>query len=402
MFRVTTMKKRALLTVCLISLYACSGGSSSKDDNNSADTGPDQSTVEPDAGNNGTTEDAANNATPSDLGRDEGLADMPADDGVADMSSDMADVFEFPDVADQNCFYPTTDPNCPTGEYGPATFLDHIEIDESRACCRDFDGDGVVDNKIGQYVGILRGTGQDVNGNIDAAVRSGRLAYLFEYENWANDTFDPSLGMRTYLGADDDFDFTDNLAGTGQFLTLPESYQMDGSPRWEFASASVNNGHLVAEGGELELYFPGLLDAVQMVVRDVRVEADVVAPADLAAGGAVTLDNGEISGALDRDLFYESMNEAAVACDCLQKPAFAYEPAMNEYVCALTQEDQDACNADPLAAGGCQFLADRMSCQFLELVSSDLDLDFDGDGTLDSFSVGVKFTGVGARIVGEQ
>ena len=175
---------------------------------------------------------------------------------------------------------------------------------------------------------------------------------------------------------------------------------MNGDPKWNFDTVRVTNGRMIATNGTLELFFPGLLDEVQMLVTDVRIEADVIPPADLASGGGVTLENGEISGALARNLFYDSMNEAANACTCLQKNVFVYNAGEDEYECDLNMVDQMNCEFDP--SSGCRFLANRQACAFFELASSDIDLDADNDGTLDSFSVGVRFTGVPAEIVGRQ
>lgn len=358
--------------------------------------------------------DSGADAAPQDLGHDVATPDMapepdtapPADMHTADMGApdaapDMVDMTTFPDVMEQNCAHPASDPMCPGGLYGPGTLLDSIEIVPDATCCADVNGDGTIDNKIGGYLPLIAtATGSDVNGNIAAAVQAGQLAYLFEYANWGNETFDADLDFRVFLGVDADLDYTDNLAGNGQFNILAESFDPNGDPKWSFDDVTVNNGRLVGTGGQIQLFFPYLLDEVQMLVTNVRVEADVVPPADLAAGGTVTLQNGELSGALDRNLFYDSMNEAANACACLQKSVLVYDAAANDYSCDVDVLDEQACAFDP--SSGCRFLSNRQACQFLELVSGDLDVDADGDGTLDSFSVGVRFTGVGASIIGRQ
>lgn len=335
-----------------------------------------------------------------DMGSD---MSQPSDMSSTDMAdmSEPEDMFMFPDVAAQDCFHPSTDPNCPMGEFGAGTFLRTLEIDETEQCCRDFTGDGVNDNKIGQYARILGGTGQDINGNIATAIEAGELSYLFTYRDWSNEDFDGDLGMTVLLGVDETPDFQDNLMGMGTFLVTPESFDdVTGDPKWVFDDVTVNNGHLVARGGTLNLFFPNLLDQVQLLATDVRIEADVVPPADLASGGTVALENGELSGAMDRDLFYESMNEASASCACIGLPVFEYDADADKYDCVTTDEIQTACQFDP--SSGCRFLSNRMACQFLELASGDIDVDTDGDGVADAFSVGVKFSGVGASVVGRQ
>ncbi len=382
--------KKWLLVCALFAVTACSG--KNNDTSTPADAGP----------------DAADTASVNNVADLPGMPDMtvpdPLDvgpDATPDLAPDMpADVQEFPDVAQQNCAHPTTDPTCPMGAYGAGTFLNFIEVVETNACCRDLTGDGVIDNKIGQYVSILGGIGGNVNANIDEAVQAGQLAYVLEYANWGNETFDGDLDFRVFLGADDDLDFADNLAGMGSFFLRAESFDVAQNPKWNFEDVTVNNGHMVARGGTLELFFPGLLDQVQMLMKNVRIEADVVPPADLASGGGVALDNGTISGALDRDLFYSSMNEAANTCTCLAKNVFVYDAADDDYKCDIDATDEANCEFDPVS--GCRFLSNRQACQFLQLASGDIDVDADGDGTVDSFSVGVRFTGIGARILGPQ
>jgi hypothetical protein len=385
---------KRLILVCALALAACSGNNASNNGNNQTeDVGPDQATGmdtgdEEDMGTGGGGDTGVTDTGNGDLGSD-----------ASDAGDDMADVTEFPDVMQQECFHPSNDPDCPMGEFGAGTFLDFIEIDESQECCRDFTGDGVNDNKIGLYVAALEAAAdEDLNANIDSAINAGRLIYLFEYSHWGNEDFDDDLALRVFLGQDTDDMFGDNLAGTGEFLVDPDSFDMDGDPKWVFNDASVNNGHLVARGGQLELFFPGLLDDVQLLMTDVRIEADVIPPADLQSGGTVALENGEISGALDRNLFYDSMNEAALACTCLDKAVFIYDDQTDSYTCDVTEEDEMGCQFDPSA--GCRFLSNRMSCTFFQAASSDVDVDTDGDGEADAFSVGTTFTGVGASITG--
>lgn len=376
--------------VLVLALAACGKDKNNTNNGEPADTGSDMGAPE-DMGSG--IEDQGSGSM--DAGRDEGTPDLGSD-AAQDLGPDVADVFQFPDVPAQECYHPSTDPMCPMGEFGPATFLNSIVIDENKSCCRDFTGDGMPDSKIGEYAAILKGGGTDINMRIDTAIQAGELIYLLEFSNWSNDTFDAELDTTLFLGDDIDLDFSDNIAGTGLFLAHYDSYDMNGDPKWAFTTSSVTNGRLVAQGGSLELVFPDLLDQVKLQVTDVRVEADVVSPADLQSGGRVVLENGELSGVLIRDIFYASLNEASVACECLQKPVFAYNATDDEWECDLTQADSDNCMFDPTS--GCRFLSDRTSCQFFQLASSDVDVDTDGDGKADGFSIGARFTGIGASI----
>lgn len=395
--------RRFSFLILAVTLAGCSGNDGTSNNGQSADVGDDAAMTPRDTGGGGTDTGPQPDLSSPDLGTpDEGSADTGTDAAPDDTGAgaDAADMGEEADLEQQECYHPSTDPSCPMGEFGAGTFLDSVVIAGQTECCDDLNGDGTIDNKIGQYVTILRSQGTDINERIGVAIEAGELIYLLEYAHWSNETTDSDVTMHMYLGDDVDFDFTDNLAGTGQFLIEPESFDDDGDAKWPFATTRVQNGKLSAEGGGLQLVFPDLLDEVRLVVTNVSVTADVIPPADLQAGGTVALANGELSGVLDRDLFYESMNEAAVACECLLKPVFVYDANSDTWVCDVAPADEDACLTSP--STGCQFLSNNQSCQFFELVSSDVDVDTDGDGVDDGFSVGARFTGIGASITGRK
>ena len=383
------------LILVALTLAACSGNNDTTGDNNG---GSDAATDASGVADAGPVPDATDGSKRDGGGVDDTGSDV-GDVTSADIGTDTADVWDEPDVAPQPCFHPSSDPNCPMGAYGAGAFLKTIQIAEDRTCCRDFDRDGALDNKIGEYMKLLKANGTDMNARIAAAVQAGELAYLLEFSNWANETSDPQLDVRLFLGADDDFDYSDNLAGTGSFLIEEASFEPNGDAKWVFATGVVRDGKLRANGGTLELVFPGLLDEVRLHVSDVTVGADVVPPADLQSSGRVTLANGELSGALHRELLFGSLNEAAVGCSCLQKPIFSYDAPADQWRCDVEEADTTGCQFD---TPGCQSLADPTFCTFFELASKGVDVDADDDGKKDSFSVGARFTAVGASITGRN
>lgn len=312
-----------------------------------------------------------------------------------------------PDVEDYECFYPSADPNCAQGPFGPGSFITSLNIVSNRTCCFDYTGDGRNDNAIGVLLGQIQALPgmSDVNANIAFAINQGLLSYVFEFSNFANPFYDPSLNLRVLLGEDTDEFFADNLGGEGAFNVLPESFEEDGTtPKWAFDEARVNNGKLIASGGAIDLTFPGLIDEVAISLVDVHVRADVVDEAgkepDLTAGGRVWLSNGELAGVLLRDKLFESMNNAALGCDCIQdaRPLmYSYNQDQDKYVCELTADDATRCNS---ASSACSDLANRTICLFFASYSTNVDVDSSGDGTNDGYSVGVRFESVGASIEG--
>lgn len=351
--------------------------------------------------------------TPVDMGVDQGQPqDMPADmpAGGEDMAADMAveedmaaDMFMAPDLPAYPCAFPASDPACPSGDgYGPGSFVTRFEIATDEQCCHDLDGDGTNDNFIGSNIISLASSfgGVDVNANIQAAISQGRLIYLLEYDHFDNDRYDGSLGLKFLTGGDAMPPFGDNLVGSGSFMVDPNSYDSQGQPLWAFTSAYVIDGMLHAEGGQLQIYFPGLVEEVDLALRNVVLDATVTPGADLAEGGKVVLTDGRLSGGLMMERFYDSMNVVANACTCLGQDIFTkkYSTVNGQqqpyYDCALSAS---ACANDPDDA--CRTVGDRQLCFFLGVASKNADVDTDGDGVRDALSFGTRIEATGTTLV---
>lgn len=345
---------------------------------------------------------------PGDVGTDVD-PQVDADPGEEDTVEPDPDAY--PEVEPVECAYPSDDENCPAGEFGAGTFLTEFQIVEDSSCCYDFNDNGTLDNFLGSLVGqfsVFPGFG-DVNGNIAAAINLGELVYLFEFAELEHPEFDSDLKLTVYEGGDNDDDFGANLVGAGEFLVLPHSYEMPGVPKWQFETARVHGGELLATGGRLRIRFPGMLDEIVMILEKVRVRAKIAQGTgktpDLKAGGRVWLEQGELAGALDRDTLFSSLNEAAEGCECIQdvgddgkvNPLYRYNSTYDSYSCAVTPSDRTRCRT---ASVECQNLTEALVCNFLGQQSVNVDVDTDGDGKPDAFSFGARFSGVGASIIG--
>ena len=423
----TSARLVSVLSVLLLSLSACSdqpgnansdanpadqGGETTPEDmtgGGSSDASADLDTTPRDQGGEDAAPDAApeiEDMTPDDLGdaseemgEDLGMPeDMPADmteEMGLDMGEDL-DMLVYPDADVFPCAYPP-DPgsNCMDGPHGPGAFLTQFQIVEDRTCCRDFDNDGDFENFIGDTLisTAKQSFGIDVNANIAAAINAGELAFLLEFAAWENDQFDASIEAHFLNGMDTMAPFNDNLAGFGAFYPDPASYDaMTMQPLWGFTSARVHNGELLATGGTLRIYFPGIVDAVQIVLEDVQLKANVTPGADLAAGGGVALTDGEISGAIDRAKFFDSLNKFGSMCSCIGQPIFE-KKTNGSYSCLLTQ---DYCTNSPDSA--CRLTGQRSFCAGLALFSPSVDVDLDDDGKRDAFGFGARFNAVKTTI----
>lgn len=399
------------------SLLVLASAACSNNDPGSQPPAEDMATPTPDmaTGNNTTPAEDMKQETPEDMAEApvdmatpedmpgtvedmETIEDMPADMMAGDMTSldmpaDMPeelDMLMYPDADQFECAYPSSDPMCPTGAYGPGAFITKFEIVKDNTCCRDFDNDGMFENFIGAQIlpTAEQVSGVSVNQNLAESIDLGETVFLFEFEDWQNDQYDPSFVTRILTGTDTDGNMLDNKAGMGAFYVSPDSYDEQGAPLTEFMTSRVHAGDYAARGSRLRIYFPGLLDAVNLTLTDVHIDAKVVPGADLAAGGGVELIEGELSGALLRDEFYESINLVSNKCACLARDIYI-KKTDGSYECAITQ---DECTTDPDSA--CRLTGRADICFGLELYSKRVDLDSDGDGKRDSFSFGARFEAV--------
>jgi hypothetical protein len=405
-----------LITLSLtLALAACSGDTGTGTENNpQADTGggggqdtgggggQDTGGGGVDAGPEDTGGGGVEDTGPEDTGapedtgvggEDTGSTEDAGADAMADAEMDAGQMF--PDVGEFPCAYPTTDPACPAADYGPGSFFEYFQIETDRAngCCRDFDGDGVDDNFIGYTLIPLANNfgGIDVNQNVERAISLGRLVYLLELQGATNEQYDSDVTVALLTGTDTDFDLGPNLAGAGEFYVSPESYDAAGDPFWGFTSASIFDYELVATGGNLRIFFPGLVEEVDLWLSDVEMRGLITPGADLAGGGSVEIVDGEISGALERDRFFQSMNDVANSPECqacLGRDILEFNQAANRWDCTL---QATVCDQDPEEA--CQLVGSKQLCDTFALVSRQADLDTDGDNRKDAYSFGARFRG---------
>lgn len=406
----------AMATVTSLGFVACSddgtGGTETRDTGTISDASDIASDTESDTGGDA---DSGDDVGPEDVGPQDTGSDATDATDVAD----AADTTDATDTADSGtgqvdaghsgCSFPADpDAGCDPeayGDYGPASFLNEFVVKESGECCTDFDNDGATDSALGDLAGQIESIlGVPFNDIIAFQIESGSLIYLFEYGYWSDSVSDPSVDFAMLFGQDTDADFGPNLAGNGDFNIDPASLDANNDPKSTFASASVNNGRLVATGGTTPLVLPVGTDLIETVVEQVRVEADVLQGADLQAGGRVGLGNGEISGLVTLQELYGSLNAVARNCSCITSdPVFA-ETSTDTWECMSTQADQAACENDPNASQMCKVLATPTgteSCFSIEFfVNGSADISTDADAAKEALSLGATFEAVGAHIDG--
>jgi len=382
-----------------ISLSACSDDAGAK--NPQGDAGADAETLSDIVENDANAQDTESPDFPEDTTED---ADAAAQDAAEDGSA--PDDLQ-PDAGHQGCTHPA-DPQADCapedfGDWGPASFINHFQIEKSGSCCADFNDDGTDDSAMGNLINALSAViGVSFNDVIATQIRNGGLVLLLEYAYLSDPQNDPALQLNLVFGADTDENFTPNLNGTGDFYVKQDSLDEDGHPRSDFPTARVEQGRLSVAEASAAILLPLNLDATLMgevQVERLSLQADMQPDADLSAGGRVTLSNGRLGGAVSLSDFFGTLNKMASTCDCIRSQPLFIEESPNRFACARPLQSECELSPDPL----CTALSVRQQCDLIaEAVSNQKDVDLDGDGLNDALSFGATFSAVGASIQGVE
>lgn len=134
----------------------------------------------------------------------------------------------------------------------------------------DLDGDGNVDNMIGQMPDSAR---QSANDAFDNSIASGELDMLFHVTDWTDpptDT-DPDVSFDVFVGVDADspYDPSNNLSGNGEFYVRLDQFDLNCMPAQRAESASITNRELVAkreDGWQFVLTINGAMEFTKATV----------------------------------------------------------------------------------------------------------------------------------------
>lgn len=380
-----------------------------------SDTSGEQDTTEQeDGGEEDATSDASDTEeqdTTTEDAADDTSAQDAADDATSEDATDTAD--EDVDTrgacgtgTDQSCAYPATSSTCDQGDWGAGSFINTFTLENDGDCCYDFDGDGNDDSGLARLKSIIKTlTGFEFNEIIRIQIESGGLTYLFTYSDWSNPVNDPDANLDVVFGTSTST-WTEKQNDNGVFTVTANSVDANGDPLSQLDTADVCSSHITVRGGQAPLRVPIGSELIEVTLNDVHLDADVVAPTDLSASGRVGLENGELGGWITLDDIFGGLNGVAQACDCLQKDVFVRESG--SWTCVAEQADQDDCATDPNAPAFCQDFLSRPAECGLAATTLERNADFDGqpvgnpDGTLDSYTVGAKFTATGAELTGTQ
>lgn len=418
-----TLKRTLIACAALLLVAGCTpeenvGGDTFVDEQDTgaeADTAEDTGSEEPDTQMPEDTDEEPDDAgdTAGDTG--EPTDTEPTDTGVpTDTPGDTTPPMDTTDTTPPDTVGDTgmeLDRDALPSQFGPGSFVNKIYIDQQtpdpqNRCCFDIDGTPGNDNAVADLLRDLSSlTNLDVataNMNTNSLIQQGQLIFLFEYGMWDGAMWqnDGSIDMMALNGQDAMAPFSDNLAGTGGFLTDPSSYASNGQPKSQFQSASTSSGKLTASGGTITLPIDfGQGINMDLNINNAELTANVSTSASVQPGGTVPLTQGKIGGAIPKGDIYEGINRAASQCQC-------YDMGQNKLIQPATPTSIETytCrtnNSGCSCSGQIAVVESACSLFILDDIKDAADINLkSAKPEPDALSFGATFEAVGAKITG--
>lgn len=320
------------------------------------------------------------------------------------------------DVVDTGLSYPW--PSSPmTYVFERGTYLHQVVIPAAlgpQACCRDWGTASKaagIDNALAAMNQFAKLASLDLNAELASVIRSGSFVPVLDHRGVPTADGDYKLGFFLADWAPGT-SYTKASTGVGEFYVYPESFRPGtGKPQVVFRSATKTGNKLHAEGGNFEVALVIQNVNLQLPVRDVTIDADLIVD---TLGLAVS--DGELSGYVVVDELFEAYNglvtaSCACAADLLgNQPLFS--KSSGKWVGQCKPHDStdtvtgvlEVCD-EPSEAVCENLIGDKIglggACGLIGGAVGDLaDLDIDGDGTNEALSVGLRANGVPATILG--
>jgi hypothetical protein len=273
-------------------------------------------------------------------------------------------------------------------------------VDDAEECCFDMTGDGEVDNALGK---LLKGLGSvlgdtKVNEEITANIQTGDLVILMDFKGLDDMTADPEMTIDGFYGTDTDDDYSNNLAGNGEFYVDLDSFLPGtATPLAQFGSGKVEAGKMSAGPATFMLAFPIGDIKLKAAVSGTKMEANVTLGPN---GTGVSFTKGKLGGYIKMDDLYGALNgyvDSSCGCLNLDGSLIAFDEGKGKMVCAKT--DASTCDKEDEDEGVCDQLGSFCGAALLFLKP---DIDSDDDGEKDAMTVGAWIDGTSATILGLQ
>ncbi len=272
--------------------------------------------------------------------------------------------------------------------------VDSVEIpldsDQAEELGFDLDGDGTIDNQLGNILSALvqaGGESLDLQASIDTGVAQGDILLLADVQ--ATDLSSASaVGFGIFLGTNptpapctdaNDMVCGHHLDGSGSFTVDPTG------PQNQKVVGNISGGTFAGGPGNLSMQISlAAGSSIDLTLVNARAEISGVTATSLGSsriGGAVPEDNVQndvipavhttVAGIVDEDC-----TGVGTDCGCVGTGATVQGIFDTDNDCSVTLEEI------------------RANSLIVTLLRSDVDTD--GDGTADALSIGVGATAIGA------
>ncbi len=274
-------------------------------------------------------------------------------------------------------------------------------------CCHDFGAiseDDGIDNSFVKFIDILEDLGTiDMQTVYDDVLENELLVWLFDHRGLNVERTDQFTLAMLYGKFDGPTTIVEARAGEGIYKIRSRSFETGtGTPRSYFTGATYNKPIPSILAGPREIFVPFPISGgyVDVPLKRARVSGMATVEVD-----GVTYVEGELSGYILEDDFYEAFNDTlAERCSCIsaELPIFSKNGSDWEADCPdgatveanCAADDEEICvtiAAGPAEDGLCQFWTSFSGVQ--------LDIDSDGDEEFDAVSFGLLFSTVDATVV---
>jgi len=299
----------------------------------------------------------------------------------------------------------------------PLSYVRRVEIPtDDEPCCIDYDGDGDLDNGFAGLVGLFAVLAADVDiaATLEEAIADDSWVSVLEWTAWSEGV--PNIGWHAATNDLDgdgapDQSFDDRARGRGVFRLLHETIDSFG------ARSAFNNGRFdgpdLVVAGPADLVFPGLpisllgdeFDLVSLAGQMRLQRSYLIGEVRETPLGIQSLDTGGRAGVafaalIPLDDLFREMDRALRQCPCPgidgRFPMLAYGDNGTEYVVSCEQTPTGDCSG---ASTTCENLG--LLCSLvgqLVPVFGLGDIDADGNGVVDSMSIGLRLSLTGASL----
>ena len=269
---------------------------------------------------------------------------------------------------------------------------------ESKNIGVDLDGDGVIDNKLGQIIGTVAGNQTDVNASIQKAIDNGSFILFgrLVVNTWPTDT---SVAAQLFPGSTDSGDATeDNLTGSGCAVISPSA---DTNLH---LCGTLTQGYLDAGPDDLQVSFT--FGGQNLTVTLERASAKSEQPItenewkDVQVGGGISKDSidNELLPVLAQWLNDEVKKNPDGSIADFVKNSIDGQCSNNIEGCENVTPGQGECAEWDDNPDHDVVTVTELKCNSTLASALKPDVDFDGDGEADHLSLGLKLSAVKVTI----